>query len=483
MLELSSSGRFVIVVGASVLVLSFLLSSPLFLILAAFMFLYILLEGISFRRTLELTRRSVNVYTTPSEIKTIVGRRGLVETVVKNETPVSLHVVGIELNLPDVVRSKTRSVQLLLAPHQEERIETVLETEIPGRFNKTWSTVVFETRSRLFRQHVSFPDRVTMTATPMVGEARPLVETDNLHDLAVDRVRRGVGTDLVGIRPATLWDDFRRIDWKATARTGRLMTREFYLEKEPPIVLLIDVSTSMRVERIGRSILTGLLGEVARLLVSTRPSAATPVGLILFDERDVIAYVEPRSGRMNRNRILSTLIERSGLADASLPPQQEMGTPCAVLNDEIKALEIGAVSVSKEKTFHERYSTLVNLILPFYRTAASRRVTKLKQQGAFKAFQIVCRLRERVLAIAVSDAETNLDGLCEGARYAAALSHRVFIAVSPLTQSLMVIDLLAGLQRSGVRVIRCEPDELWRRLSADLLAISRTSPFRTRITE
>jgi len=455
-------------------VLNFLLSNPGFLILAALVFLYLLWQGILFRRALETARCSVKVYTTPSNIETIVGRRILLETVLKNESLTNLRVVGANLNLPDGVRSETRGVQSLLEPQQERRIETVLEIEIPGRFDKAWSTIVFEMPTRLFRQHVSFPDKVAMIVEPMVGEAKPLFDTSGLHDLAVDRVRRGVGTDLAGIRPANPWDDFHRIDWKATARTGKLMSRDFYLERELPIMLLIDASASMRAKRNGGSLLSELVGEVGDLLASTRPSAASPVGLVMFDERDVVAYIEPKSGQMNRDRVLQALVQRAELADAGPSLQREEGYQKTAR--EIEAMESEAASLSKTKPFCERSFALVSRILPFYKTAASKRISKLKNQGAFKAFQIVCSLHDAVLVITVSDGKTNLDALCEGARRATALNHRVLIIVlSPSVYGEAVkTQGSSDLEKFGLRALRCVPGQLWKTVHSETLIVART---------
>jgi uncharacterized protein (DUF58 family) len=455
------------------LVLSFLLSSPWFLILAALVFLYLLWEGILFRRTLELARRSIKVYTSPSNIKTMVGRRRLVETVVKNEAPVSLRVVGLSLNLPDGVRSETHGVQSLLAPQQEMRIETVLEAEVPGRFKKAWSTVVFEMHSRLFRQHVTFPDNVVMIAEPTAGEARPLIETSGLHDLAVDRVRRGAGTDLAGIRPANPWDDFQRIDWKATARAGRLMTREFYLEREPPIVLLVDNSASMRARRNGGSLLSELVSEVAVLLASTRPSSASPMGLVMFDEREIAAYIEPKSGQKNRQTVLQTLVERAELIHATVPSPPATRPLHAILAGEIETLESESATFGKAKPFYERYHALVSHILPFYRAHTSKHVSRVKREGAFKAFQIVCRLSEPVLVIAVSDGETNLEGLCEGARQASMLNHRVVIAILVRSGRTVSAEWLSDIESTGARVVKCTPEELWSAVNTEILQLTR----------
>jgi uncharacterized protein (DUF58 family) len=52
--------------------------------------------------------------------------------------------------------------------------------------------------------------------------------------------RRGDGTDIYGLRDYTLRDDARHIDWKASARSRRLLTKEYERESERKIVIVFD---------------------------------------------------------------------------------------------------------------------------------------------------------------------------------------------------------------------------------------------------
>ncbi len=52
--------------------------------------------------------------------------------------------------------------------------------------------------------------------------------------------RRGAGQDLLGLREYQTSDDVRRIDWKATARTGNLIVREFAQDDEPRVTVFFD---------------------------------------------------------------------------------------------------------------------------------------------------------------------------------------------------------------------------------------------------
>ncbi len=61
---------------------------------------------------------------------------------------------------------------------------------------------------------------------------------------------QGLGLEYVGLREYAPGDDFRRIDWKASARVGlgleRLFVREYSAERRVRLVYLVDLTASMR---------------------------------------------------------------------------------------------------------------------------------------------------------------------------------------------------------------------------------------------
>lgn len=72
---------------------------------------------------------------------------------------------------------------------------------------------------------------------------------DELHLLPMSggrltAMRRGAGHDLFSLRDYQPQDDLRHIDWKATARAGRLTVREFTSEDERRITIVLDTRRS-----------------------------------------------------------------------------------------------------------------------------------------------------------------------------------------------------------------------------------------------
>ncbi|MCP4955578.1 MAG: DUF58 domain-containing protein [Photobacterium aquimaris] len=57
---------------------------------------------------------------------------------------------------------------------------------------------------------------------------------------------KGRGMNFSEVRPYQAGDDIRSIDWRVTARTGKTHTKLFTEEREQPIMLFIDISTSMQ---------------------------------------------------------------------------------------------------------------------------------------------------------------------------------------------------------------------------------------------
>jgi uncharacterized protein (DUF58 family) len=80
-----------------------------------------------------------------------------------------------------------------------------------------------------------------------------LLATDNrLSQIGVmQRRRRGEGLDFHQLREYRDGDTSRQIDWKATARVGRLISREYQDERDQRIVFLVDCGQRMRAHEGG----------------------------------------------------------------------------------------------------------------------------------------------------------------------------------------------------------------------------------------
>ena len=125
---------------------------------------------------------------------------------------------------------------------------------------------------------------------------------------------QGAGREFESLRDYMPDDEMRRIDWKATARRGRLVARQYEVEKSQSVLLVLDVGRTMLAEIDGIQKLDYAI-NAALLLAYVATLAEDKVGLLVFADT-VQAYLPPRKGRGQVYAILEALYNaRATLAE------------------------------------------------------------------------------------------------------------------------------------------------------------------------
>ena len=87
--------------------------------------------------------------------------------------------------------------------------------------------------------------RVYPNFAPLARHALRAVDYRNARFGLQHRRRRGQGLDFAQLREYREGDSMRQIDWKATTRMGKMISREYQDERDHRIILLIDCGRSM----------------------------------------------------------------------------------------------------------------------------------------------------------------------------------------------------------------------------------------------
>jgi uncharacterized protein (DUF58 family) len=104
----------------------------------------------------------------------------------------------------------------------------------------------------------------------------------------------GAGSELHQLRAYVQGDPLARIDWKASARTRRLITREFSEDQHLDVLVAIDAGRLSRV-RAGRLDRFGLYANIAARLAEVVTPNDDRVGLVVFSDR-TLAVCAPERG-------------------------------------------------------------------------------------------------------------------------------------------------------------------------------------------
>jgi len=131
-----------------------------------------------------------------------------------------------------------------------------------------------------------------------------MLARQSLENRMVRTVRlRGGENEFEALRDYQRDDEYRAIDWKATARRQKLIAREYQQERNQSVMCMLDCGRLMTAETQGLSQLDHALNAVLMLAhVATR--AGDQVGLFAFDAR-VRAFLPPQGGRRAAQRVIA----------------------------------------------------------------------------------------------------------------------------------------------------------------------------------
>ena len=139
-----------------------------------------------------------------------------------------------------------------------------------------------------------------------VGDYQLMLRRANLVRQGTRKTRvMGQGREFSSLRDYSPDDEYRAIDWKATARRGKVTSRTFENERSQDVLLLIDEGRLMRQEIAHTQKLDHVV-NAALMLAHVVAEADDRVGLLTFAD-EARAWLPPRRGRASAADILQAL--------------------------------------------------------------------------------------------------------------------------------------------------------------------------------
>ena len=142
------------------------------------------------------------------------------------------------------------------------------------------------------------------------------------------RPRRGEGLEFHQLREYREGDSLRQIDWKATARLRRAISREYEEERDQQIVFLLDCGRKMHARDGALSHFDHALDSVL-LLAHVALRQGDAVGLLAFSGAE--RWLAPRKGSAQLDRVLNSVydLETGTRASDYLAAAQQLATRLA----------------------------------------------------------------------------------------------------------------------------------------------------------
>ena len=133
-----------------------------------------------------------------------------------------------------------------------------------------------------------------------------LLRQNRLQEMGLRHTRIfGEGTEFERLRDYLPDDDFRRIEWKATARHNRPVTIEYQTERSQNVFAVLDIGRMMQ-SPINQIAKLDYAINAVLLLAYVATGKGDKIGLMTFADQ-IVAFLTPRQGRGQFYRMLESL--------------------------------------------------------------------------------------------------------------------------------------------------------------------------------
>ena len=199
--------------------------------------------------------------------------------------------------------------KLHIGRHTEELLEYQLEPLSRGEYVFNDINVFVHAPLQLVKRRYIFPAQKTVKVYPSYVQMRKfqlLAVSNKLQEVGVKRIRKiGHSMEFEQIKEYVRGDDYRTINWKATARKDGLMVNNYTDERSQQIYCLINKGRVMKMPFNGMTLLDYAI-NTSLVLSNVALVKQDKAGIITF-EKNLDSFLLADKKPMQMNLVLETL--------------------------------------------------------------------------------------------------------------------------------------------------------------------------------
>ncbi len=232
----------------------------------------------------------------------------VVKLAIVNEGPQVEHLVVYDL-VPEGLEADEGATSVLttLAPGATVELEYILKG-IRGVYHFGGVEVIASDRLGLFERRVVLPAAGHLMVLPEVIRLRQVdirPRQTRVYSGLVPARQGGPGVEFFGVRPYQPGDSLRRVNSRATARSGEtLFVNEFEQERVADVGLILDARQRSNVLASGGPLFEQAV-EATAALADVFLKRGNRVGLVMYSA--IVDWTFPGYGKLQRERILRAL--------------------------------------------------------------------------------------------------------------------------------------------------------------------------------
>jgi uncharacterized protein (DUF58 family) len=238
-----------------------------------------------------------------------VGAETEVRINIKNHTPRAVSIIVKDEYPPQMKLSRLREARVRVEAQRSAALIYGLTPPKRGRFEFGQIAVRFLSRLRLAWCETRVADAQAVKVYPNMRRAREAeLKALGARSLVASHRKtswRGEGREFESLRDYVQGDELRHIAWTATARRGRITTRQYQIERDQTILIALDAGRLMTARIEAETKLDSAV-HAALALMSAAARAGDNAGIIVFGRR-IKSYLPPGRGRDQMDAALEAL--------------------------------------------------------------------------------------------------------------------------------------------------------------------------------
>ena len=238
-----------------------------------------------------------------------VGAETEVRIKIENNTPRPFAVIVKDEYPPQMKLSGLREAQVRAEAQRSATLTYQLTPPKRGSFEFGRIAVRFLSRLSLVWRETKVAEVQFVKVYPNMRRAREVeLKALGARSLVSSHRKsswRGEGREFESLRDYVRGDEMRHISWTATARRGRITTRQYQIERDQNILIALDAGRLMTA-RIETETKLDSAVHAALALMSAAARAGDNAGLVVFGRR-IKTYLPPGRGREQMDAALEAL--------------------------------------------------------------------------------------------------------------------------------------------------------------------------------
>lgn len=238
-----------------------------------------------------------------------VGAETKVSVRVLNNTPRAITLMVKDEYPPQMRLSGLRQARVHVDAQMSAALVYGLTPPKRGRFEFRQIAVRYLSRFRLVWREVSMGQTVAVKVYPNMRRVRDAelkaLGARSLVSAHRKTSWRGEGREFESLRDYVRGDELRHISWSATARRGKLVTRQYQVERDQTILIVLDAGRLMTA-RIEQETKLDSAVHATLALMSAAARGGDNAGIVVFGRR-IKTYLPPKRGREHMDAALEAL--------------------------------------------------------------------------------------------------------------------------------------------------------------------------------